>query len=368
MPDGFQSRSQSGASRQFGCSCVTTPPESLCILRLSALGDVTHVVPLVRTVQRHWPETAITWIIGRFEARLVADIAGVEFLTYDKRGGWRELRSLRRRLRGRRFDALLLMQLALRANIVSTAVRADLRVGYDRMRSKEGHGLFVNRRIPARPGQHVLDALASFLEPLGLVQDTVRWDVPVPEEAEALAHRLLPGDRPTLIISPCASHALRNWRAERYAMVAEHAVRRHGLRVALCGGPSAAEHAMGDAIAGRCRAPLVDLIGKDSIKSALALFRRATLLLGPDSGPVHMANAMGTPVLGLYAATDPARSGPYSDRRWCVDRYDAAARRYRHRPASALPWGHKIECPGVMDLVETDAVIERLDAFMATRS
>ena len=347
---------------------MTAPPQSLCILRLSALGDVSHVVPLVRTVQRHWPQTAITWIIGQFESRLVGDIAGIEFITFNKRGGWSELRSLRKQLCGRRFDALLLMQLALRANIVSTAVRADLRIGYDRTRSKEGHGLFINQRIPARSGQHVLDALASFLEPLGLAQDHVRWDLPVPDDAEALARRLLPDDRPTLVISPCASHALRTWRAERYAAVAEYAIRQHGLQVALCGGPSAAERAMGDAIATHCRAPLVDLIGKDTIKSALALFRRATLLLGPDSGPVHMANAMGTPVLGLYAATDPTRSGPYSDRQWCVDRYDAAARRYRHRPASDLPWGHKIECQGVMDLIETDAVIERLDAFMATRS
>lgn len=340
----------------------------MCILRLSALGDVSHAVPLVRTVQRHWPDTAITWIVGTFESRLVGDIPGVEFIAFDKCGGWNELRSLRRRLRGRRFDALLLMQLALRANIVSTAVRAGKRIGYDRARSREGHGLFVDTRIPARDGHHVLDALASFLEPLGLIQNEVCWDLPIPDDAEARARDLLPDDRPTLIISPCASHALRNWRPERYAAVADHAYRRHDLRVVLCGGPSAAERAMGDAIAAQCRIPLVDLIGKDSIKSALVLFRRATLLLGPDSGPVHMANAMGTPVLGLYAATDPARSGPYSDRQWCVDRYDAAARLYRGRPASVLPWGHKIECPGVMDLVETDAVIERLDAFMATRS
>lgn len=344
---------------------MIAPPSSLCILRLSALGDVSHVVPLVRTVQRHWPRTAITWIVGSFESRLVGDIPGVEFIPFDKRGGWREVLALRRRLSGRRFDALLLMQLALRANIVSTAVSADRRIGYDRRRSKEGHGLFIDTRIPARQGQHVLDALASFLEPMGLVQDGVRWDLPVPDEAEALARRLLPEDRPTLLISPCASHALRNWRPERYAAVADHAHDRHQLRVVLCGGPSAAERAMGDAILTHCRTTPVDLIGRDTIKSALALFQRATVLMGPDSGPVHLANAMGTPVLGLYAATDPARSGPYSDRQWCVDRYDAAARRYRKRPAADLPWGHKIECPGVMDLIETDAAIERLDAFMA---
>lgn len=345
---------------------VIAPPDSLCILRLSALGDVSHVVPLVRTVQRHWPNTAITWIVGKFETRLVGDLDGVEFIPYDKRSGWRGQRDLRRLLAHRRFDALLLMQLALRANLVSRAVRADVRVGYDWPRSKEGHSLFINRRIPARTGQHVLDALGSFLEPLGLPADQPPcWELPIPDEAEAFAREHLPDDgQRTLIISPCASHALRNWRPERYAAVAEHAVRRHRMRVVLCGGPSPAERAMGDAILATCTVPVLDLIGKDTIKRALALLRRADLVLSPDSGPVHMANAVGTSVLGLYAATDPARSGPYSDRRWCVDRYAQAAERFLGRPVQALAWGRKIEQPGVMDLIETDAVMERLDAWV----
>lgn len=341
------------------------PPRSLCLLRLSALGDVSHVVPLLRTVQRHWPDTAITWIVGRLEQRLVGDIAGVEFIAFDKRAGLAGLRDLHARLRGRRFDALLLMQLALRANLVSTLVRARTRVGYDSARSREGHGLFVNRRIPPRRDQHVLDALGGFLEPLGLHPDPPRWQLPIPADAEQFAESVLPGPQPTLVISASSSHALRNWRPERYAAVADHAARRHGLRVALCGGPSPAERALADAIGQHCREPVLDLVGKDTIKRALALLRRATIVLSPDSGPVHMANAVGTPVLGLYAATDPARSGPYSDRRWCVDRYDAAARLHLGRPAAQLRWGQKIERPGVMDLIETDAVIERLDAFMA---
>ncbi len=346
-------------------------PASVCILRLSALGDVSHVVPVVRRMQRHWPSTAITWIVGAFEHRLVGDLDGVEFVTYDKRGGWRALRALRRQLRGRRFDALLLMQLALRANLVSTAVRADLRIGYDRARSREGHGLFINRRIPtgnqSRP--HVLDVLGSFTQPLGLNGDQeVRWDLPVPEDAETFARLHLPADdQPSLIISACASHALRNWRPERYAAVADYAVRQHGMRVLLCGGPAANERAMANAIVEHCRQPVLDLVGKDTIKRALALLRRADLVLSPDSGPVHMANAVGTPVLGLYAATDPARSGPYSDRRWCVDRYHEAARRVLGRDGASMRWGEKIERPGVMDLIDTEAVLERLDAFMAQR-
>jgi heptosyltransferase I len=87
----------------------------------------------------------------------------------------------------------------------------------------------------------------------------------------------------------------------------------------------------------------------------------------PDSGPMHIANAMGTRVLGLHAASNPARSGPYSDRRYCVDRYDDAARRYLGKPASALKWGTKIEHEGVMDLVTVDDGIAAFERFAATR-
>jgi heptosyltransferase I len=115
------------------------------------------------------------------------------------------------------------------------------------------------------------------------------------------------------------------------------------------------------------KAPALDLVGKDTLKQLLALLGRATLVLSPDSGPTHMANAMGTPVLGLYACTDAERSGPYSDQRWCVNRYAEAAEKFLKLPAEHVRWGRRIEFPGVMDLVGVDEVIERFDAFVADR-
>jgi len=339
-------------------------PQSLCLLRTSALGDVTHVVPLIRTLQTRSPGTRLTWIVGKLEHKLVGDLPGIEFLIFDKNAGWQALRELRKQLAGRRFDALLHMQVALRANIVSAFVRAPLRIGYDKARSKDLHGLFVNRRIAERRGEHVLDAMASFLEPLGLKQTEVRWDIPIPDSATEFAAQHLPGQAKTLLVSPCSSHTLRNWLPQRYAAVMDHAAAQD-WRVVLCGGPGTFEREFGDAILAKCRNKPIDLIGKDTLKQFLALCQRANLVLTPDSGPMHMANAVGTKVLGLHAASNPNRSGPYSDRHWCVDRYDAAARKYKGKPASELPWGTKIEYPGVMELIETDAVIERFEAFNA---
>lgn len=341
-----------------------TAPASICLLRTSALGDVTHVVPLVHTLRAALPRARLTWVVGKLEQRLVGDLPDIEFIPFDKSQGLEGMRAVARALEGRRFDVLLHMQVALRANLLSLAIRARRRIGYDAARAKDLHGLTINERIAARRGQHVLDAIGSFAEPLGIVQNTVRWDIPVPVEAHAWAAAQLPaGDAPWLLISPASSHVLRNWSVNGYAAVADHAAQTLGWRVALSGGPGRSERQLGDAILARMRTQPLDLIGRDTLKRALALYARATAVLSPDAGPMHMANAMGTPVLGLHAASNPARSGPYSDRRWCVDRYAAAAHKFLGRAVEEIPWGSKIERPGVMDLISVDDVIERLQAL-----
>ena len=132
----------------------------------------------------------------------------------------------------------------------------------------------------------------------------------------------------------------------------------------LCGGRSELERNTADAILAGMREPALDLVGKDTLKQLPALLERADLVMTPDSGPMHIANAMGTKVLGLHAASNPARSGPYSDRRYCVDRYDDAARKVLGKPASALKWGRKIEHEGVMDLVTVDDAIAAFERYV----
>jgi heptosyltransferase I len=348
---------------------LAEPPRSVCILRLSAIGDTCHVVPLVRTLQQAWPATQLTWIIGRTEARLMSLVDGVEFITVDKRAGLGARRALRSALRGRRFDVLLHMQLALRASLVAALIAADVKLGFDRARARELQWLFTNARIAAASREHVLDSLFGFLAALGIRERLLRWDLPLPAAARAYAERLIPDAQPTLIISPCSSHPRRNWAPERYAALAAHAATRHRMRVILAGGPSAAERRMGAAIvAAAAPFTLVNQTGQDTLPELLGLLARATALVSPDSGPVHMATMVGTPVIGLYAATNPARSGPYLSGRWCVDAYPRAARAFRGCTPAELPWGHKIEEPGVMDLIGVDEVTARIDELLGSRS
>ena len=345
---------------------LAEPPRSVCILRLSAIGDTCHVVPIIRTLQHVWPTTQLTWIIGKTEARLMKLLDGVELITVDKRAGLSGLRNLREQLRRRQFDVLLHMQLAIRASVMAQQVAAPVKVGFDRARARELQWLFTNARIAPHSREHVLDGFFGFVAALGIHERVLRWDIPLPEDARAYAETLIPDSRPTLIISPCSSHTLRNWAPERYAAVADHASREHGMRIILTGGPSRLERETGIAIESLvdAKTQVTNQVGKDTLPQLLALLSRARALLAPDSGPVHMATMVGTPVIGLYAATNPARSGPYLSRQWCVDAYPQAAVRFCGKTPGGLPWTRKIEEPGVMDLITVPQVTAKIDELL----
>ncbi|MFM7708170.1 MAG: glycosyltransferase family 9 protein [Gammaproteobacteria bacterium] len=345
----------------------TPPPDTVCLLRLSAIGDTCHVVPLLRTLQRAWPTTRFTWVIGRLEARLMSLLPEVEFITVDKRTGFGGLQALRRSLAGRRFDLLMHLQLSLRASMVAAVIPARRRLGFDRARARELQWLFTDERIAPRQREHVLDSFMGFAEACGVTERVLAWDLPLPQDALDYAQALVPDGRRTLVISACSSHTLRNWLPERYAAVAAHAVRRHRMQVILAGGPGPVERTMADAIRSACPEPLVDQVGKDTLPQMLALLTRARALVAPDTGPAHMATMVGTPVVGLYAATNPARSGPYLSREWCIDAFPRAAAEFRRSTPERLPWATKIEQPGVMALIGTEEVCNRLDALLASR-
>ncbi|MDQ1362225.1 MAG: heptosyltransferase [Pseudomonadota bacterium] len=342
---------------------LASAPKKICILRLSALGDVMHVIPVVRAIQKHWPGTQITWICGKFEYKLLSAIEGVRFIVLDKKSGWKSCLELRRELKGEVFDVLLHMQVALRANLASLCVRARIRLGWDRSRSRDLHQLFINHSIASAAQEHQVQGFLSFVRKLGIEVDLPVWDFPVSEDALLFAGKYIDEDKKTLLISPCSSHVLRNWDAERYAEVADFAIEKLGMQVILSGGPSDMEKQMASAIEARLRNRVTNLVGKDTLQQLVGLLKSVDVVISPDSGPVHIANALGTPVIGLYACTNSQRSGPYNSLNYCVDKFEVAAKMFRRKPAGQLRWGSKIEEKGVMKLIQTEEVIGKLKEF-----
>ncbi len=345
------------------------PLQHVCLLRMSAIGDTCHALAALRSLQEAWPQARFTWIIGKVEAKLMtALLPEIEFIIFDKSATLKQLWRLRRTLHGRRFDLLLDMQLSFRASLVASLISAPIKLGFDKARARELQWWFTNARIAPAQAEHVLDSFMGFVRACGVTPQAPHWDLTLPPDALSYARGIITDEKPTLLISPCSSHAARNWPADRYAAVAGYAAHMHQMRVVLVGGRSAVERDMGGKIMAAVRFAMLNQIGKDTLPQLLGLMSQSTVLLTPDSGPAHMATMVGLPVIGLYAATNPERAGPYYSREWCVDRYDAAAKKFLEKSAAQIPWTTKIERPGVMDLIEVGDVTAKLDALMAHRA
>jgi len=338
---------------------------SICILRLSALGDVTHVLPVINAIRAAYPDAAVTWICGTLEYRLLQHVPGIRFIVFDKRGGLPAYFKLRKQLSAEIFDVLLHMQVAARANIASLCIRARRRIGWDRDNSRDLHHLFTNASIQAEPRRHQVQAFLAFARALDIDVHEPEWNLPVQDEARAWVRERITETDKVFLLSPCSSHALRNWPVERYAAVADHAASK-GMRVVLCGGPSDFERDTAGQIERHMQAECLNLVGQDTLQQLIALLERADIVMSPDSGPAHIANAVGTPVIGLYACTNPARSGPYGSLQHCVDRFPEAARQFADASLDQLRWNKKIEQPGVMELITVADVVVKLEALLST--
>jgi len=344
------------------------PPGSLCILRLSAVGDVCHTLAVVRTIQSHWPQTQLTWIIGKLEASLVGDIPGIEFIIFDKSAGWQAYKSLYRQLRKRHFDALLHMQISIRSSLASRLVHTPIRLGFDRARAKDYQWLFTNHQITALNNQHVLDGLFGFAQALGIHQKHLRWDIPLPPEALQYADQHTPGNKRFVVISPCSSARFRNWRnwhPKGYAGVCNYLSSHLGYATVLTGGPSALEKEYGDEISKHCDQVPVNLIGKTNLKQLLAIIAQAAAVISPDSGPAHMATTVGTPVIGLYVTSNPQRTGPYLSQEWVINKYPDAIHDESGKTADEVPWGTRVRNPNAMQRISLEDITTKLDALLA---
>lgn len=339
-------------------------PDALCILRLSAVGDISHTLPVVRTIQQTWPDTRLYWIIGKLEYELVKDINGITFLVFDKRQGLAAYRQLRAQLKPLHFDALLDMQMSLRASLIAMMVKAPIKLGFDRQRAKDLQWLFTNHKIAYQARQHVIDSFFGFSEALGIKQKIYRWDIPVPQSARnfALEHKI--SDQPTLVISPCSSMRYRNWHAEGYARVAEYAHQQHHMQIMLSGGPSEIEQEYGEAICASAQVPITNLIGKTDLKQLLAILETARVVIAPDAGPAHLATAVDTPVIGLYATTNPDRARPYLSAQYIVNAYPQAVEAHYHQSVDHVPWGARVRTAGTMDRIQVEDVKRMLDKVM----
>ena len=336
-------------------------PFQLCILRLSAIGDVCHAVAMVTRIQQHRPDIKITWIIGKIEYQLLKGMPNVEFIVYDKKAGKQAKQDVKSALKNRVFDALFVMQVALRANLLSRVVKAKRRIGFDWARSKEGHRLFTNEYIAPKQYAHVLEGFMGFADAIDIPPvDTPSWNMPVSPADWEWAKEQTQHLGKYAVISPAASKAERNWTVNGYVSAAKH-LSEKGYKVVLCGGPGPLDADISQQILAQSDSISLDLVGKTSLKQMLAVLADASLVLAPDTGPAHMATAMGTKVVGLYAHSNFRRTGPYMSQDCVASVYEVHIKEQKGKKWVYLPWGTRAKGKDLMTQLLVQSVLKKID-------
>ncbi len=354
----------------------STAPRRIALFRLSALGDVVLATALVATLRRAFPEAEITWITSRASHAILAGLekepgAVLKFRVVDKIKSLRDWLKFRREMAAEKFDVLLAAQASMRANLMFSAIPAARKIGFDRRRAKDLHRFFVSEAVEYRD-EHLAEGFLSFARVLGVPETAwVRATaVPVDDAARAGAEKLLApiGPRPFLALNAAASKPERTWRAERYAELAGRVRCELGWGIVFTGGPAVLEKSLAAQIQHALHVdgpPVLNLVGQTSPKQLAAVLARAAALVAPDTGPVHIANAFGTPVVGLYAVARSALTGPFGAEAATggVDVYPQAVEKLLGRDPAAVGWHTRVHAEGAMDLITVDAVWAKLAAL-----
>ncbi|MEW6288392.1 MAG: lipopolysaccharide heptosyltransferase I [Thermodesulfobacteriota bacterium] len=313
-----------GQSRYF-------QPVHILIVKTSAIGDVIHTLPALHSLRRHYPEARIDWLIEEAAADIIAGHPALDRLLVSKRKrwvqalrrgpnrlqAWRELWAFIRELRATRYDLLIDFQGLLKSGMLVAASRAARKVGFGRgMEHAECSYIFLNEKVPAVDMNiHAVRRGLMLLEGIGIKTDEVVFDLPLgPEhfrQVESLLRARGIADPSMVVpINPVATWPTKLWDNAGFAQVADW-VAGQGRQVVFTGGKG--DRPVIDAIIARMHQPAVNLAGETTLKTLAALYRSARLVISTDTGPMHLAAAVGTPVVAVFGSTAPWRTGPYGE-------------------------------------------------------
>jgi heptosyltransferase I len=293
----------------------------ILLIKPSALGDVVHALPVAATLKHRYPTIPLDWLVEEEAADIVRGHPAVAEVVVSGRKRWlrqlaspgrvpatlAEIRAFAARLGGGRYDAVLDLQGLLKSALYLLATRAPVRVGF--AAAREGAGVALTHRVVTAPQPvHAVDrylALAAAVDATEAVREfTIALSPADGARAEAL---LLPLPRPRVVLHPAARWRTKLWMPERWRELAG-ALSRMGWGVVLTGGAGDTRLAA-QIVAGLEPSPL-SLVGRVGLKGLTAVLREVDLVVTVDSGPMHIAAAVGTPVLALFGPTDPRRTGP----------------------------------------------------------
>jgi heptosyltransferase I len=355
-------------SSQSAATPITDAPKHIAFFRLSALGDVVLAIPMIRALQNAWPNCRITWITSSAVFPLLEGLAGIEFLVIKKPRKIKDYLALRKQFKQYEFDILIAAQASFRANLIYPHINAKRKIGFDNGRAKDLHSFFVKEQItPA--DEHLAEGFMGFAKHLGIDTPTDAADfdwhlhVSPQDKSWAKSQQKNMGGK-YVAINAAASKTERTWKADHYAQLIDQASEKYDVEFFLTGGPAANEIKLAQEIQALAKTPIDNLVGKTKHKQIAALLGEVDCLIAPDTGPAHIAVAMKTPVIGLYAVARSGLSGPYQNPDYTVDKYPQAVEQYLGKSFKDADWHERVHHADAMDLITVEDVLAQLDKIL----
>jgi 3-deoxy-D-manno-octulosonic-acid transferase/heptosyltransferase-1 len=296
---------------------------NILIVKLSAIGDVIHTLPALAALRKLYPDANITWAIEEASSDLIKDHPHLDRVVISRRKLWiddlkhgrigkpfNEMKSFLKELKLQSYDLVIDFHGLLKSAIVVFLSSGKRKLGYDSM--QEMSGFFLNEKIPEDMNKHAVDRYLDFLRYLGADIKEPEFLIPIREENISRIEGFLQANNfdkkeRFVAVSPIALWDTKLWEDEKFARLCDRITKELKVRVVFTG----SNRRKLESIQSRMRLPAVNIGGKTTLRDLAHLYRLSSLLITTDSGPMHIAAAVGTPVVALFGPTDPSRTGPY---------------------------------------------------------
>ena|SRR6185437_10131551 len=281
------------------------------VVRMSALGDIVHTLPAVHALRESFPAARIDWLVDEKWAPILAGNRDISNVITMNRGSWRNVIGIIAQLRRARYDVAIDFQSLYRSAMIGWLSGASKRIGFDAQYSRErGASFFYTRHVRPRHA-HKIEHNLELVESLGAQAEKIVFPLADDAQAAEEVRSILcaNGVEEYFVLSPGGGWTSKRWPAERWGELARAVAQRYGWTSVVSFGPG--EEGLAEAVLRGAGSP-GPFVQRFNLKQLVPLLRRAKLLIAGDTGPLHVAAALGTPVIGLYGPTDPARNGPFS--------------------------------------------------------
>ena len=334
----------------------------ILLIKPSSLGDCLHALPVLNGLRKAWPGAKISWLINSEYAQLIEGHPGLDEVIKFNRGQFgakrlgfeavKEVFKLCGELRAKKFDLVIDLQGLLRSGLMAAATGADVRLGL--ADAREGAGLFYTHRVQLQNTDvHAVDRYMRCLERLGMGTEERDFSLPVAAQSSKEIEGLLveagaKKDERFVLVAPGARWESKRWAVEKFAQVIDGIKEEMSLRCVLAGAGN--EKELCERLAGMCKSEPINMAGKTSLRQLGAMVKRSELVLGHDSGTIHLAVAMDRPLVCIIGPTEPKKTGPYG-------REDSIVR------AEVDCWPcRKTECADnkCMELIGVEAVLRKI--------